>query len=83
MTMSAAMIKEYKMTKHKKTDPLFLFLEGQMHLSHSVYFDFFSCYRFDETIFKLKLNTHFTKYTDILIFNFGHIIYTQRCIMPL
>ena len=56
MTMSAAMIKELKkMSKHKKTAPLFLFLEGQMHLYPSVHF-LFSCYRFVETIFKMKLN---------------------------
>ena len=31
-----------------------------------------------ETVFKLKLNTIVTKYSDILIFNFAYIIYPLR-----
>ena len=49
----------------------------------SIYLFSFSCYRFVEKIFKIKLNTHVTKYTDIIIFKFSHTIYPQWCIMPL
>ena len=38
--MSASTIKELKLSKYKKTVPLFTFLEGQMHLYPSVYFHF-------------------------------------------
>ena len=68
------------MSKRKKTAPLFLFLEGHMHLYPSVHFhakDLLKQY------FKMKLNELETKYTDSLIFNFEPIIYPQRSIMPL
>ena len=56
----------------KKTAPLFLFSEGQMHQIQSVFFHFL-CYSFVETLFKKKLNTQVTKYIDTLTFNFEHI----------
>ena len=48
----------------KKTAPLFIFLKGQMHLYPSVYFH----------ATDLKVNTLVTKFTDIFIFNFSHVI---------
>ena len=60
-----------------------MFLEDQMHLylHVSIYFHFLTKDLLKQ-YFKLefKLNT-LTKYTDILIFNFMHII--KRCVMPL
>ena len=66
------------MSKHKTNAPLFLYFEGQNNLYPS-----FSCCRNVEIIFKIKLNTLFTKYTDTLISNFAHIIYLQWCIMQI
>ena len=48
--------------KNKKLKTLFL--EGQMHLYLSVYFQI--CYGFVGTIFIMKQNTLITNYTDIL-----------------
>ena len=70
------------MSKYKKTDPLFSFLEGQMHLNQSVYIPFFF-YSFAETIFKTELNKFITKSTDTLTFNFSHTIYPEWDIIPL
>ena len=39
--ISTAKNKEYKMSKHKKTGKLCTFLESQMYLYPSVYFDFY------------------------------------------
>ena len=50
-----------------------LFLEGQTYLIHFLFS--FSCYRFIEKVLKMKLNTFVKKYTDIIIFIFGYIIY--------
>ena len=65
---------------------LFLFLEGQMHqiLYPYVYIHFHATESLKQYL-KMKLNTLLTKYidTDILIFNFAHINYPQRCIMSL
>ena len=63
------------MSKYKKTVPPFLFLGGQYICINM--FIFIIMLRFVETIFKRKLNTLVTKYTDILIFDFAHtyIIY--------
>ena len=73
MKMPDAMIKKLIIPKLKNTAPLFLFLEGQMHLCPSLYFHF-SCYGFIETIFNMKLYTLDTKYTDILIVNVSFIL---------
>ena len=74
----SATIEEYKSSKYKKTVPLFLFPESQMHENKSFRFHFV------ETIFKMKLNTFGTKYTDTLTFNFAHnIIYPRWSIMSL
>ena len=35
-------IKEYKLSKYKKTDPLSLFSEGYMHTNQSFYVHFYS-----------------------------------------
>ena len=79
MTMSAAMIKGYKISKHEKTAPDFLFIEGQMHLYPSVLISFL-CYKFVETLFKMQLNT-VTLYKIYIYFNSQ--LCTQQCIMPL
>ena len=68
---------EYKLSKYRKTAPLFLFPEGQMHQNQSF------CFHIYETIFKMKLNTFVTKYTDTSTFNFAHNIYPRWSIMPL
>ena len=74
------------MSKHKMIPHSFYFsfyiLNSHMHSYSSIYFSL-SCYIFLETIIKMKLNTLVTKYSNILFFNFAHIIYPQRCIMPL
>ena len=64
ITMSAAKIKELKLSTPKMTVPFFIFLESQMHLYPSYLFIFMP------HLLKQYLNTHFSKYTDILIFNF-------------
>ena len=43
-TMSTAKIRVYKLLKHKKISPLFLFLEGQNHMYPSVNFHFHAAY---------------------------------------
>ena len=58
--------------KNIKILPHSLFLEGQMHLNP------FSCYRFVETIFKMKQNILVTTYTET--FNFAYVTYRQRFI---
>ena len=56
MTMlSAKIIKQYKLSKYIRNDPLFLLLEGHMHQNQFVYLHF--CYTFVEMIFKMTLNT--------------------------
>ena len=40
--MFSAKIKGSKMSKYKKTAPVFLFPEGQMHQNQSVYFHFYT-----------------------------------------
>ena len=57
----------------------FSFLEGQMHLYPFFYFHFSITQFIFCNIFKMRLKTLVTKYTDILIFIFAHIIYHQRC----
>ena len=42
-----------------------------MHQNQSVFF-LLSCYRIIDKIFKMKINTLVTKYTDIITFNFVH-----------
>ena len=68
------------MTKYERSAPLFLFPEDEMHQKS---FRLFSvlCYSFVEIIF--KINTHVTKYTDILTFNFAHTINSKRHMVPL
>ena len=41
MTMLSAKIEEEKLSKYKKTDPLFSYFEGQMYLYLSVYLYFY------------------------------------------
>ena len=60
--MNAAKIKEWKLSKYKKTVPLFLYFEGQIHPYPSV------CYTFVEVEFNINLCTLVTKYTIILNF---------------
>ena len=59
------------MSTYKKTAPLFLYFQGQMHLFPCVYL------YFHETIFTNILCTFITKYTLILNFNFSNTIYPQ------
>ena len=70
------------MSKCKKTAPLFLYFEGQMHLYLSVSLYFYA-FLFVETIFNVDICTLVTKYRVILNFNFSHTIYPQWRIMPL
>ena len=70
MNAKSAKIKEEKMSKYKKTAPLFLFHEGQ----RSICLFSVSCYSFVETIFRMKLNTLVTKYMDTFTFNFANTI---------
>ena len=65
------------MSKHNKTDNSLLKSVSNCLFS-------FSCYKFVEAIFKMKLNTPVTKYTDILIFNFVNLYIIHRLwyIMP-
>ena len=66
--------------KKKKTVPLFLYFEGQVHLYLSVYLYFYATVCFVELILNIDLCTLFIKYTIILNFNFSHTIYPKRFI---
>ena len=69
----------------KKTAPLFLFLEPQMHLvsmSQRVSFAFF--FNFVETIFNIKdKNTYYKIYTYTVTCKFPHNINPTCCVMPI
>ena len=71
------------MLKYKKTT-LFFFYFMPLRSTASMSFRLFLilCYRFFETIFKIKLNT-LTKYADTVTFNFAHIINCNWSIMLL
>ena len=74
-------LKNKKLSKYKKTAPLFLYFEVHMHLNLSFLF-IFLCYTFVETLFNIDLCTHVTKNTVILNFNFSHTIFPQWRRMP-
>ena len=50
-----------------------------MYLYPFVYFHIHAMNGLFKQYFKMKLYTRVTKYTDILIFDFAHIIHPQRC----
>ena len=60
-----------KKLKSKKTKESFIF-ECQMFLYLSVYMHSTDLLK---TIFKMKINTLVTKYTDILIFNLSSVVH--------
>ena len=78
ITMSAVKIKE--ISKHIKTAPFFLFLEGQMPLYAFVYFIFF--FHATNLLKCVKMIRLFIQYPYILVFKSAYIINPQRCKMP-
>ena len=74
---------ELKLSKYRKSlyHYFFYFLKIKRICLHLLFS--FLCFRFVETIFKMALKRLATKYTHILLFHYTHIIYPQRCIMPL
>ena len=84
MTMLSAKISRINVVKKKIIKRLphsFYFLKVKcIKINPSVSF---LCYSFGETIFKMKINTHVTKYMDTLTFNFLHPINPKWSIMPL
>ena len=81
--MLAAKVKKFNMLKHKQTAHSSFPFWMMVNASVSACLISFSCYmyRFVGKIFKMKMSTLVTKYTDT--FNVAFIISPQRCIMPL
>ena len=75
MTMLSAKIKLLKLSKYKKTVPLW---RSNVSLSFSLFT--FLCYSF---VVNIDQYTIVTKYTVSLIFKISHTIYAQKSIMPL
>ena len=64
------------MTRNETVIKFVLYKKGQMHQNQS------ACIYFFETIFKMNINTSFSKYTDTCTSNLGDIINHKWSITP-